>query len=308
MKKEWTAEELKRAGVPDLSMLDCSNYPMVMASSWDVSVSDKRASGERRQYHFPHIRPQSVLVACIGNLWEKDAWWHLQDMLLTTAVAGHSISLQEVYDPSIFSHDAIHMLRWQASMLARDSGIEWCLMVDNDVLVEKDTLLRLLAWDRPVVYPYLEDLEQRFPLSIAPMSAPELEPGHGLVPVRWAAMSCMLFNTRVFNVLDSNAWRGTDFLFGQALNYLGHRIYVDTDTVVKVVKGPARLASKSYDEFWQDHRHMRERLQAENRDRRPPPGFDPAKDNGWVDEYGTYFGVLNPSAEGPHTGNGNKGV
>ena len=298
-----TREELLAAGVPDLAIADRTNHPAIAASSWDVSVADKQAAGGTLDYHLPHIRPASVLVAPIGNLWEKDAWWRVQDMMLATAMAGHSISLQEVRDAAFFSFEAIAMMRWSASMMARDSGVEWLLMVDNDALVERDTLLRLLAHDRPVVFPILEDMEKRFPRIIAPLSGPDItESGHGLQPVRWAAMSVMLFNVKIFNALDSTAWRGNDFLFAQALNFLGHRIYVDTDTVVKVVHGPTRSASKEYDEWWDDHRKMWERLRTEDRDRTPPPGFNPLKDNGYVDEYGTYFGVTNTVARGKSNG------
>lgn len=292
-------EELLAAGVPESTIVDRSTHPGVTASTWDVTMSDKVAAGEKLAYHVPHVKPESILITPIGNLWEPDAWWRLQDMLLATATAGHSISLQEVTDSSLFSFEAIAMMRWSASMMARDGGVEWLLMVDNDVLLEKDTLLRLLAHDRPVVFPMLEDLEKKLPRIIAPLSAPDLtEPGHGLVPVRWAAMSCMLFNTKIFNVLEPTAWRGSDHVFAQALNFIGHRIYVDTDTVVKVVKGPARHAAKEYDEFWEDHRKMWERLRFEDRDRRPPPTFDPVKDDGVVDNHGTYFGVPNHIARG----------
>ena len=126
-----------------------------------------------------------------------------------------------------------------------------------------------------------------------PISNPDLEPGHGLQPVRWAAMSVMLLNVNIFNHLDASAWRGTDYVFGQCLNQLGHRIYVDTDTVVKVTKGPARHGAKGYDEFWDDHRKTWDRLQHERRDRSAPAGFDPRKDDGWLDKDGTYFGVPN---------------
>jgi len=294
-----TREELLAAGIPDEAIVDRSNHPLITASTWDVSVPDNQASFAKLEYHLPHIRPESILVTPIGTLWDEGAWWRLQDMLLHTATAGHSINLQEMKDSSIFSFEAIPMMRWSAAMLARDSGVEWLLMVDNDVLLEKDTLLRLLAHDRPVVFPMLEDLEKRFPRVIAPLSGPDLaETGHGLVPVRWAAMSCMLFNVKIFNVLSETAWRGTDYLFAQCLNYIGHRVYVDTDTVVKVTHGPTRHASKEYDEYWDDHRKLWERLRSENRDRRPPPDFNPLKDDGYVDKHGTYFGMLNQIARG----------
>src|SRR3990167_2099319 len=108
-------------------------------------------------------------------------------------------------------------------------------MVDNDVWLEKDTLLRLLAHDRPGLFPRKEDREKRLPRIIPPLAGQDIfESGHGLVPVRWAAMSCMLFNVKIFNVLDPTAWRGSDYLFAQCLNYLGHRVYVDTDTIVRL--------------------------------------------------------------------------
>jgi len=294
-----TREDLLAAGVPEEAIVERSDHPGVLASTWDVAASDLNVSVKEREYHFPHLKPQSILITPIGNLWDEGAWWHLQDMLLHTAEAGHSVSLQEVSDASIFSFESIPMMRWQASMMARDGGVEWILMVDNDVLLGKDTLTRLLAHDRPIVFPFLEDLEKRLPRIIAPLSAPDLlETGKGLVPVRWAAMSCMLFNVKIFNVLPETAWRASDYLFAQCLNFIGHRIYVDTDTVVKITHGPTRHASKHYDEYWEDHRKMRDRLRSEWRDRRPPPEFNPLTDDGFIDRYGTYFGVPNPHKNG----------
>ena len=295
--KPPTREELLAAGIPDGAILDRTTHPMGTFSSWDVSAADRKVSGAKAQYRMPHIRPQSVLIAPIGQLWEDGAWWRLQDMMLETAVAGHSVSIQEMRDPSIFSFEAIPMMRWSASMMAREGGVEWVFMVDNDALVQKDTLLRLLAHDRPVVFPLIEDLEKKYPRIMAPMSDPDLvEPGHGLVPVRWAVMSCMLLNVRIFNVLEPLAWRGNDFVFAQALNYIGHRVCVDTDTVVQVTKGPARWASKDYDELWADHRKMWDRLRFEERNRQPPPGFNPLTDNGYVDKHGSYLAILNSVA------------
>ena len=292
-----TREELIAAGIPAEAIVDRSTHPLIAASTWDVSATDKQASGMKAFYHLPHIRPSSVLVAPIGNMWDEGAWHRLQDMMLHTSMAGHSVSLQEMLDSSIFSFEAIPMMRWSASMMARDGGIEWLFMVDNDALVEKDTLLRLLAHDVPVVFPMLDDLEKRHPRVVTPLSSPDLtESGMGLLPVRWAAMSCMLFNTKIFNVLDPTAWRGNDYLFAQALNFMGHRVYVDTDTVVKVTKGPTRHASKPYDEFWQDHRKMWDRLRLEERNRSAPEGFDPVTDDGMVDKDGTYLGVINTEA------------
>src|SRR3990167_8258339 len=91
-------EELLAAGVPEEAIVERSDHPSILASTWDVPGSDMAVSRAQREYHLPHIRPQSVLVASIGNLWDEGSWWRLQDCLLHTAEAGHSISLQELKD------------------------------------------------------------------------------------------------------------------------------------------------------------------------------------------------------------------
>lgn len=287
-------------GVPDRFIVDRTTHPQNRASSWAASgKGDILASGVVADYRLPHINSESVLIAAIGNLYEENCWWRLQNMMRHTVRNGYNVSLHEVDDGNFFSSDAIWMMRWSAAMMARDAGIQWVLMVDGDALLEEDTLLRLMAWDRPVVYPLLVDLEQKYPKEMAPLSSPaNLEPDKGLVPVKWSAMSVMLFDTKVFNALDSAAFRGNDFIFAQAVNYIGHRIYVDTNTVVSVVKGPARVAAQTYDEQWATHRAFHNRLQNEDRDRRPPPDFDPVFDDGIVDKYGAYFAVNNASRNG----------
>ena len=268
---------------------DRSTHPMGLCCSWDL-----RSHVTPAPHRFMHLCPSSILITPIGNLWEDGCWYRLQDMMLYTARQGYSVSIHEMSDASLFSGDAIGLMRWSASMLARDGGVEWLLMVDNDVMLQPDTLVRLLAHDRPVVFPLLNDLEQKWPKEVSPLSnPPDLASGGGLVPVRWAAMSVMLFNAKIFNVLETMAWWGTDYHFGQALNNIGHRIYVDTDTRVDVVRGPSRHGAKEYDAFWEHHRAMQSRIHYEERNRSAPPSFNPLTDDGWLDKDGTYFAVPN---------------
>lgn len=297
-KKLWTKEELMAAGILEENAIDSTTHPHASFSTWDVLERDAKALGDKAYHRYPHVRPESLLVAAIGNLWVPNAWWRLQDMCLHTSQAGYSVSIEEIADPNLFSSDAIAFTRWQASMLARDGGVQWLLMVDNDVLVEKDTFLRLVKWDMPIVFPLLVDLEERYPAELAPLSRPgPLEPGQGLVPVQWAAMSCMLFNPMVFNAMEPYAWRGTDYHFGQALNHVGHRIMVDTTTSVAITRGPTRLAQLEYDALWDAHRTLYGRLKHEERNRHAPPGFNPETDNGFVDKDGMYLAVPNSVAK-----------
>lgn len=270
-------------------IVDRSTHPSYYASSWPVAGSGANTLGLNLRYRIPHLNYNSVLVTVISNHWHEGGWHRLQDMLRFTEKQGFTVALEEVDDMSIMPPDAIGIMRACAGMLALDGGFEWCFMVDTDVLLEEDTLVRLLVHDRPVVYPMVVPLQDKYPGGA--YSSPRLLPNVGLQPVTWAVMSCMLFNTKVFNCLDAYAWHGHDYHFAQNLAHFGHRIYVDTNTVVNVTRGPARHPVKKWDELWRDLRKAYDSRQNDDRDRRPPPSFDSAFGEGVVAEDGTYWAV-----------------
>lgn len=299
--KPPTPDQLRAAGFEkyigfERFVINRRTHPNYFASSWPIAPSLQAMGHERMAYRMPHLNYNSVLVAVISNDWLKDGWWRLQNMLRFTEEKGFTLALEEVDDPSIMPSDAIGMMRYCASMLALDAGFEWCFMVDTDVLLEEDTLVRLLEHDRPIVYPLIVDLEQRYP--DAPIHNPKLKQGTGLKPVTWCTMSAMLFNTKVFNCLTPYAWWGHDYHFAQCLAHYGHRIYVDTDTVVPVSRGPTRNPSKDWDQYWKDQEAGWRRRATRDRDRRPPPDYDPYG-KGTVGIDGVYWAMKNWDTDEP---------
>ena len=286
-------------------IVDRPSHPSLYVSSWPPQSGLDTIVSSRR-YRLPSLNYNSVLVVVIGNHYDEGVWWRLQNMLRYTEEQGYLVALEEVDDMSMMPTDAIGIMRGCAALLALDSGFEWCFMVDTDVQVEKDTLVRLLQHDRPIVFPFLNILKDKAPG--APISSPRLmRSGLGLQPVRWAALSCMLFNTKVFNCLDHYAWHGHDYHFAQSLAHFGHRIHVDTDTVVDVTRGPARHAGKQFDEMMADLKRAHDGFQNDERDRRPPPDFDPVFGVGSVDEHGVYWAVESwkrTVADGPMAADG----
>lgn len=283
-------EEYERMGLGRF-VVNRSTHPLFYVSAWPAVNGETTISAKGR-YRLPQLNYNSVLVTVISNHYSEGAWWRLQDMLAYTEDQGYLVALEEVDDMSTLPNDAIGIMRACAAQLALDAGFEWCFMVDTDVLLEKDTLVRLLRHDRPVVFPYLNILKDHAPG--APISSPQfLKSGLGLRPVLWAAMSCMLFNTKVFNCLDHYSWHGHDYHFSQSLAHYGHRIFVDTDTVVDVTRGPSRHPSKPWEELWRDLERGFKSRQADDRDRRPPPGFDSAFAEGFVDKDGVYWAKRN---------------
>lgn len=284
-----TKKELLAAGWEERFIVDRATHPSYHVSSWPTTGKGLELLKDQARYRLPHISPQSVLVTVISNAWCKDGWHRLQDMLSYTNKQGYTVAVEEVDDMSLMPYDAIGVIRSCAAMMALDAGVEWCLMVDTDTLLEPDTLVRLLQWDRPIVYPLLNDLENKYPGTT--LSSPVLKPNTGLQPVVWSAMSVMLFNVKVFNCLNPYAWHGSDYHFAQHLGHFGHRIYVDTDAVVNVSRGPSRNLAKRWDELWTSLRSGFEYLRNTDRDRRPPPGFDPVFGEGTVSRDGVYWAL-----------------
>ena len=270
-------------------IIDEYTDPLFFASSWPTTGRGHELLGDRAAYRLPSIAPQSIFVCVISNDWMENGWWRLQDMLAYTEEAGYMVTLQEMDDASLLPADAIGVMRECGALMALDSGHEWCFMIDTDILLEKDTLIKLLQWDMPVVYPLLLDLEMKFPG--AGLTSPKMKPDTGLQPATWGAMSAMLFNTKVFNCLPPGTWLGHDYHFAQFLGHYGHRIHIDTDTIVNIQRGPARNLAKPWNEIWEHLEEGYTRRMIKSRDRRPPPEFDAIFGEGTITEDGCYWAV-----------------
>ena len=300
-----TLKEIRDAGMGD-RIVDRATHPGYYASSWPGVGAGHASLGAKAEYRLPHLVQNSVLVVAISNDWQEDCWWRLQNMLRYTEQHGITVAFEETSDMSTMPADAIGIMRACAAMMALDGGFEWCLLIDTDCKVEDDTLVRLMEHDRPVVFPMVLIDQDEYGDGSGSISSPRLQSGHGLVPVTWSVMSCMLFNTKVFNCLSPYAWHGHDFHFAQNLAHFGHRTYVDTDTMVHTTRGPARWPITPWDELWPKIGRAFEKRRTVDRHREPPPDFDPAFDEGTVDESGVYWALeewKRLGVNGPKDGN-----
>lgn len=298
-----TLKQMRALGL-ERHLVDRSSHPGYYASSWPTVGTGQTLLGIKRQYRLPHLAPNSTLVVAISNEWQEGCWWRLQNMLRYSERQGLIVGFEETSDMSTMPADAIGIMRACAAMMALDGGYEWCLLVDTDCKLEEDTLVRLIQHDRPVVYPMVVADQDDYPGS--GFSCPILESGKGLVPVVWSVMSCMLFNTKVFNCLSPYAWHGHDYHFAQNLGHFGHRIFVDTDTIVHVTRGPARWPVTEWSKLWEKIGTGYEKRRNDDRHREPPPDFDPAFGEGTVDENGVYWALeewKRLGVNGPMAGN-----
>ena len=164
MQKRLTPRELHERGLQHV-VVDRSDDPGFFVSSWPIGYGHTTLHG-KAHYRASHLSHNSVLVVVLSNEYTEGAWWRLQNMLRYTEDQGHQVALEEMDDMSTMPADAIGIMRACATMLALDAGFEWCFMVDTDVLLEEDTLVKLLAFGN------LNDSPQRVGKLLPRISSP----------------------------------------------------------------------------------------------------------------------------------------
>jgi hypothetical protein len=202
-----------------------------------------------------HMRPDSVLVASISNHWRPGCWQRIVDMILYSQTQGVYAALQEIQDRCFNPYDALGTMRNEAVLQAQIEGFEWLLMVDTDVKPERDTLIRLLGHQMPIMAPYVVE-----PGTGRRLFGPSWEPNQGIKPLRWTVLSMVLFRTSVFNCFGHNFWsdavgadEGYHFM---KMWHVGHQPWQDTSTILIVEGTPHyplasnRIASEQRKALW----------------------------------------------------------
>lgn len=204
---------------------------------------------------FPHVRPDSVLVASIGNKWVPGAWQKVMDMVDFTNRKGICCWFVEIPDlMTTPPYQLINRMRDVACMHAVNMGFEWMLMIENDALPDEDLIIKLLKTELSIILPYVVD-----PQDDTPITFPKYERNSGIRVVQWSAFTCMLMWTKVFNCFDccrpfNDIIIEVDFF--NKLIHFGHRAYQDTGTEMKIATSPTRHNSPrtlhELERFWED--------------------------------------------------------
>ena len=181
-----------------------------------------------------HIRPNSVLVAAMGNHWRQGSWNKVIDMVEHTQEKGVYCALSEIQDRCFNPYDALGTMRNEAILTALGEGFQYLCYIDNDVKPEKDYLLKLLQWQMPIAGPFVVE-----PGTGNKLFGPgDLQVNSGLQKAKWSVLSMLLFNTSIFRALGSEFWSnaiGADegYHFNK-LHFYGYSLYIDTAIQLEV--------------------------------------------------------------------------
>ena len=188
----------------------------------------------------PHLNPGSTLVVAMGAHWHPGCFEAVLEMVKYSSEDGgllvHFYSEQDrCYDP----YDGLGTMRNLAYMRAIRQGFEYLMYVDNDVVPEKDTLLKLQGWNVPIIAPRLQFVDGQDHKFIQQ----QVEPDTGLVMPPSLLLSMLLFKTEIFfpwaHIPFWDNARGSDeeyhFL---RLAMIGHHPFIATNTTVKILNAP----------------------------------------------------------------------
>jgi len=204
---------------------------------------EKKRNSERFSKNW-HLRPESVFVASIGTSWQPHSWNRVIDMIMWANFQGYNVWFQEVQEDHInFPMANTQVMRDSAIIMGRDAGFDKICLIDNDVLPDKEILVRLLEHPFPLIAPFIWDQGEDHALGI-----PRYDRGQGLQPMRWVGASFMLFDSKIFNCPDikfSGLYQ--EGQFGQLLEHYGHQFWMDTDLEVQTFTPPGRMAQHNFD-------------------------------------------------------------
>jgi len=218
-------------------------------------TKDQKELWERRVDNgFPeHISPYSTLIAGIGNNWHPGCYEKVLEMAKFTYESGYQVSFYEEHDRCYNPYDALGIMRNLAYMKALKEGYEFVCLVDNDVMPEPNLLVSLLHQFLPIVSPMIE-----FPDNESHgLSITNMERNSGLAMVNSVPLSFVLFQTNVFRPWSTIPfWQdsiGADESYHfERLALVGHRPFVDTNQVLKVVSIPHYPLDKAQDRSAED--------------------------------------------------------
>jgi hypothetical protein len=138
-------------------------------------------------------------------------------------------------------------MRNLAIMKAYLEGYSHLMIIDNDVVMEPDTVARLVNRGRGFVVPWFEQI-YREGQSPELIHWPMFQPGQGLRRLNWTVPYCILYDIELFRsgCVDVRCHTPSMVYNEDEINsvYLrchGVDLWQDTDTKVKLLRGPRML-------------------------------------------------------------------
>ena len=200
-----------------------------------AATLDRLKKGANRQ----HLLPYSTLIVAMGDHWLPGCKESVMAVREYSRQAGSiEVEILEEKDRCYGWGDALGSMRNMGYRHAIEGGFERLLYVDNDIILEKHTLLQLLSRHMPIIAPrvtYLDGLAHG-------LETPKLQADAGLVLAGSVVLSCILFKTSIFYDYATHDFWGNSLGDDEEYHFTklalrGLMPFVDTD-VTAVCQAP----------------------------------------------------------------------
>lgn len=134
-----------------------------------------------------------------------------------------------------------------ALMMGLEAEADFVATIENDVLIQDDTLWRLASASRPAIIPFFDQSPIREP------DAPRLrvnwplpDQGQGLVKIEWAASTFVMWSREALQMVGPRPYTNACILHEDEYNWRawrlqGVRLWQDTGAVVKLLRPPTDM-------------------------------------------------------------------
>lgn len=195
-------------------------------------------------------RHPALFLACIGNTFMDGVREAAEAATVAFANATGGMGIMWV-QPNLTVISPLGLGDMRNFMVERAclGGFDWIALLDNDVVLETDTMTRLAAHSRDFVVPFFDQsaLGAAYKLT-HPVDEPRLnvQYAQGLRELAWTVPYCNLIRTSVFQKIGYRPFTGSMIYCEDEFNSMhflchGVRIWQDTDTVVKLLRPPRLL-------------------------------------------------------------------
>ena len=159
---------------------------------------------------------------------------------------GYNTKIVFIQDLSFWLHMGILAMKNFGLMKAIEAGADHAVLLDNDVVLGKDSLWLLASRNAPIVSPIFLPMtflkEGEYP---PPLSHPSPLPDQGLVSVVWVASGCLMFSKTALSLLGPTPFTDAHIAHIEEYDHLkwklqGADTFMDTDVHVTLLREPKR--------------------------------------------------------------------
>lgn len=191
----------------------------------------------------PRSRP-TISVGCVGVNHMEGTEDALKCAVQFAGEQGYNVAVYRQEDVTVIPYHGVGAMRNNLLLIGYEAGASYLAILDNDVTLAEDSLVRLAERCRSAIVPYFDQSafrsEEQNPILV---SRPPHLPNQGMAKLEWSVSSCLMFTREAFRLIGPRPFSDPliadeDDYNWRAWRFQGIELWEDTDTTVRLLKPP----------------------------------------------------------------------